>query len=51
MKICILTQRLSNNFGGLMQAYALQKTLKDNGFDVLTDEKSAIRKKLDLLYS
>ncbi|EOV0172571.1 polysaccharide pyruvyl transferase family protein [Vibrio vulnificus] len=36
MKIAILTQPLFNNYGGLLQAYALQKYLKDNGHDVLT---------------
>ena len=31
MKICILTQPLKCNYGGILQAYALQKTLKDMG--------------------
>lgn len=34
MKIGILTQPLHNNYGGLLQAYALQHTLKKMGHDV-----------------
>jgi hypothetical protein len=33
MKIGILTQPLKTNYGGLLQAYALQKTLKDLGHE------------------
>jgi len=36
MKIAILTQPLHNNYGGLLQAYALQKVLKGVGHDVWT---------------
>lgn len=36
MKIGILTQPLHNNYGGILQAYALQKILKDLGHEVLT---------------
>lgn len=36
MKIGILTQPLQNNYGGLLQAYALQKILKDMGHEVWT---------------
>lgn len=36
-KICILTQPLFTNYGGILQAYALQKTVKELGFDVVTD--------------
>lgn len=36
MKIGILTQHLHNNYGGLLQAFALQRYLKDQGHDVLT---------------
>lgn len=36
MKIAILTQPLHNNYGGLLQAFALQHYLKDQGHDVLT---------------
>lgn len=36
MKIAILTQPLHNNYGGLLQAFALQYHLKNQGHDVLT---------------
>ncbi|HCR3571260.1 TPA: polysaccharide pyruvyl transferase family protein, partial [Proteus mirabilis] len=36
MKIGILTQPLVTNYGGLLQAYALQKYLIKNDFEVLT---------------
>jgi len=36
MKIAILTQPLHNNYGGLLQAYALQKVLRGMGHDVWT---------------
>lgn len=36
MKIGILTQPLQNNYGGLLQNYALQHILKRMGFDVET---------------
>lgn len=35
-KIGILTQPLINNYGGILQAYALQKVLEDMGYDVWT---------------
>lgn len=35
-KIGILTQPLKNNYGGLLQAFALQKYLSSVGYDVLT---------------
>ncbi|MGL4519399.1 MAG: polysaccharide pyruvyl transferase family protein [Phocaeicola sp.] len=41
-KICVLTQPLHNNYGGLLQAYALQKVLRDMGHDVVTDERPFI---------
>lgn len=42
MKIGILTQPLHNNYGGILQAYALQQVLKDMGHEVYTiDRKSA----------
>lgn len=34
MKIAILTQPLHNNYGGLLQAYALKEVLKDMGHEV-----------------
>lgn len=36
MKICIITLSLRNNYGCLLQAFALQRTLRDMGHDVLT---------------
>lgn len=36
MKIGILTQPLTSNYGGILQNYALQKTLEQLGYDVLT---------------
>ena len=36
MKIGILTQPLRNNYGGLLQNYALQTVLKKEGYDVVT---------------
>lgn len=36
MNIAILTQPLGKNYGGIMQAYALQKTLRDYGFYPVT---------------
>ncbi len=43
MRICILTQPLHINYGGLLQAYALQKVLKDMGHEVTTARDGAIR--------
>lgn len=39
MNIIILTQALNTNYGGLLQAYALQKVLKQQGHKVVTDER------------
>jgi len=39
MKIGILTQPLHNNYGGILQNYALQKTLKDMGHEVWTIDR------------
>lgn len=35
MKISILTQPLSNNYGGILQAYALQNALRSMGHEVI----------------
>lgn len=43
-QIIILTHPLSNNYGCLMQAYALQVILRDKGYRVVTD-KNACRMK------
>jgi polysaccharide pyruvyl transferase WcaK-like protein len=42
MKILILTQPLRNNYGGILQAYALQTVLKRMGHDAVTDSKPYI---------
>ncbi|MFI3320991.1 MAG: polysaccharide pyruvyl transferase family protein [Rikenellaceae bacterium] len=39
-RICILTQPLRNNYGGLLQAYALQTILKNLGHEVWTEDRS-----------
>ena len=44
MKILILTQPLRTNYGGLLQAYALQQILKGMGHDVVTDRLGVIQK-------
>lgn len=44
MKILILTQPLHTNYGGLLQAYALQQILKDMGHDVVTDRLGVVQK-------
>ncbi|GIB57969.1 polysaccharide pyruvyl transferase family protein [Vibrio cholerae] len=36
MRIAILTQPLHNNYGGLLQAFALQQYLKEQGNEVMT---------------
>lgn len=53
MKIAIMTQPLGHNYGGIMQAFALQQVLKDLGHEVITidrqpDVKSKIRKTLSI---
>lgn len=56
MKIGILTQPLKLNYGGILQAYALQEVLRRMGFDVKTihlmlfsDDKVTVRKLLSYL--
>lgn len=39
MKICILTQYLGSNYGGLLQNYALQTVLKRLGHEVWTEDR------------
>lgn len=39
MKIAILTQPLKSNYGGMLQAFALQSTLKNLGHDVVTIDR------------
>ncbi len=43
MKICILTQPLHTNYGGLLQAYALQKVVQSMGHEVWTEDRKANR--------
>ncbi|QTV06632.1 polysaccharide pyruvyl transferase family protein [Faecalibacter bovis] len=38
-KIAILTQPLKSNYGGIIQNFALQKVLKENGFNVTTVDR------------
>lgn len=33
-RVLILSQHLHNNYGGLLQAFALQKVVKELGFEV-----------------
>lgn len=49
MKIGILTQPLHTNFGGLLQAYALQKVLKDMGHEACTISIDRESKELGLI--
>lgn len=48
MKIGILTQPLATNYGGLLQAYALQKILSEKGHDVtiIQREKNSVYYKI-----
>lgn len=41
MKIGILTHRLNNNYGGFLQAYAMQRVLNDMGHEAYTIIRSA----------
>ncbi|MBR1769622.1 MAG: polysaccharide pyruvyl transferase family protein [Bacteroidales bacterium] len=43
-KVLILTQPLRTNYGGILQAYALQKTIADMGFEVVTDNPVFLRR-------
>ena len=36
MKIAIITQPICNNYGGILQSYALQTLLERNGHTVIT---------------
>lgn len=39
MKIAVMTQPLGSNYGGIMQAFALQKVLRDYGHEVITIDR------------
>lgn len=41
MKIAIMTQPLGHNYGGMMQAWALQQVLKRRGHEVVTIDRQA----------
>lgn len=41
-KILVLTHPLGSNYGGILQAYALQKILKDIGFETITTDYSQL---------
>lgn len=45
MKIGILTQPLVNNYGGLLQAWALQRTLNQMGHQVIIIDRHSVRRK------
>jgi len=54
MKIAILTQPLKSNYGGILQAFALQRSIRDLGHDVVTidrqlNAKSKLRQTLSYL--
>lgn len=48
MKIAIMTQPLGPNYGGMIQAYALQQVLLDMGHEVLTINRKAPTKTTSL---
>ena len=50
MKIGILTQPLHTNYGGLLQAFALQKTLRDMGHEALTVDYTRRPRRVTLPY-
>lgn len=49
MRICILTQPLKTNYGGLLQAYALQTVLRSMGHVVITEDRHENKKTLQQL--
>lgn len=46
MKIAILTQPLKSNYGGMLQAFALQKVIKRLGHEVVTIDRKNNRRSL-----
>ncbi|MCD2448855.1 polysaccharide pyruvyl transferase family protein [Methylicorpusculum oleiharenae] len=50
MRIAILTQPLHNNYGGLLQAYALQTVVKRMGHEVLTVDIWTVESKRDFKF-
>ena len=56
MKIGILTQPLHNNYGGLLQAYALKETLRSMGHEIViinrrSKKPSWLRKRASIIKS
>ena len=51
MKIGILTHPLRTNYGGVLQNYALQKTLSNLGHDVLTIDRHNDKSKTYMFFS
>lgn len=49
MKIGIFTQPLGNNYGGILQAWALQVTLQKMGHEVITINRVNKRSFIDLI--
>ncbi len=49
MKIGILTQPLRHNYGGILQAFALQEILRSNKHDVIVINREYIPRKMSLL--
>jgi len=45
MKVLIVTLRLGANYGGILQAYALQKVVRDMGHDVATTRSGGVLKR------
>ena len=42
-RVLILSQPLHNNYGGLLQAFALQKVIRDLGYDAVTNADRLVR--------
>lgn len=49
MRVAILTQPLGHNYGGLLQAYALQKAVMANGCEVITIDRRPLGKNVSFL--
>lgn len=46
MKVAILTQPLGTNYGGMLQAFALQKVLRDQGHEVVTVDRQFAKRSI-----
>jgi polysaccharide pyruvyl transferase WcaK-like protein len=49
MKVAILTQPLGHNYGGLLQAYALQKAICIQGGEVITIDRRNVEQKTPIM--